>query len=371
MANPEYRRLSQLDPIETLTRDHRVPMFLADALAGYREAAAILALLERADLEELLFAADTAFDPAGTGMEAETVQAALAELATGSLFLRKSENGADILDAATFRASLGLSYADEAARRQLRSDLGARLNGFLHGLTLSNAADTEHDITVLPGVAASDDASPAMMRLVASLTKRADEAFAEGDNAGGMVAGEGLPTNGTIHANLIGKADGAVDLCYNNHASSGLSPALPTGFIYKRRIASLCTDAAANIHGFIQTGDVFTYKLAKADAANAAQAGSATTRTLTVPAGLKVEALLSVLTYGTTNGYTIFTDLDLGTITAAIGNLDVYNPANVSVSANLRVMTNTSRQISTSTSTLSGALWINTKGYVDTRGRLA
>lgn len=118
------------------------------------------------------------------------------------------------------------------------------------GLAPAHAADTDHDITFSPGTAL-DDTGAVVMRLAAALTKRADAEFGEGDEQGGMVSGESLPTSGTIHWWLIAKADGTTDICCNNHATSGISPTLPSGFDYKRRIASLMTDGSANIEAFL------------------------------------------------------------------------------------------------------------------------
>jgi len=123
--------------------------------------------------------------------------------------------------------------------------------GLMSGLVpSSNGGDADHDLDVTSGVAASDDASPALMRLTSSITKRLDATFAEGSGNGGMVSGESLPTSGTVHVWLIMKADGTVDVCASDNAASGVSPTLPSGFAHKRRVFSITTDASANIIGF-------------------------------------------------------------------------------------------------------------------------
>src|SRR5690606_17937042 len=128
-----------------------------------------------------------------------------------------------------------------------------------------------------------------------ALTKQADAEFDEGTAEGGMVASESLPTSGTVHVWLIMKADGTVDVCFNNHASSGLSPTLPTDFVYKRRIGSLRTDGSANIIAFTQVGDWFGFSTPVLDVDDGSSGTSAKPATLSTPGGLTVVALLNVL----------------------------------------------------------------------------
>lgn len=119
----------------------------------------------------------------------------------------------------------------------------------------NNGSDADHDIDIAAGAVVDD--TQATVITVAALTKQADATFAEGTNQGGFVTGESLPTSGTVHVWAIAKADGTADVCFNNNASSGLSPTLPAGFTLKRRIGSLLTDGSANIVAFLQTGRFF------------------------------------------------------------------------------------------------------------------
>lgn len=130
--------------------------------------------------------------------------------------------------------------------------------GYVSGLIFANSAgDLEHDLTISPGEASSDAATPMRMTLGSAFVKQLDAVFAEGTGNGGFVSGESLPTSGTVHGWLIGKADGTIDICFNNNAVSGLAPTLPTGFTHKRKIGSFTTDASANLDLFIQTGNYF------------------------------------------------------------------------------------------------------------------
>src|SRR5690606_28113753 len=102
---------------------------------------------------------------------------------------------------------------------------------------------------------------------------------------------------GTVHVWLIAKSDGTTDVCFSNNASSGLSPTLPTGFIYKRRIGSLRTDASANIRNFVQVGDEFILLVPVQDSTTASLANTAVTFSCTVPQGVRVTIVGTGYTY--------------------------------------------------------------------------
>ena len=124
--------------------------------------------------------------------------------------------------------------------------------GVLRGLTLSNniPIDLNHDIDIAPGAAMAGDGS-AVMELPATIRKRLDVAFSEGNGQGGMV-GSGLTANTTVFVHLIGKDDGTVDV-----ATTRALLSLPTGFTRQCYIGALRTDASSNIRRFKQTNNVF------------------------------------------------------------------------------------------------------------------
>lgn len=154
--------------------------------------------------------------------------------------------------------------------------------GYIYGLNMTNAADADHDITIATGEA-SDGTRAVVMKLTSALTKQFDATFAEGDAAGGMASGESIPTSGTLNIWLIAKADvTTVDVFGNNHATSGLSPSLPSGFIYKRYIGAWRTDSSANIRAGTWRGDTFTYNSDTADVSTALTPTQAAV-TLSVP----------------------------------------------------------------------------------------
>lgn len=277
-----------------------------------------------------------------------------------------------------------LSAADQAS---VRSALSAALKGHIFGLTVSNSSadsDTDHDLGLAAGEAASDDANPVLMALGSAIYKKMDATFAEGTGNGGMVSGESLPTSGTIHIWLIGKADGTTDVCANNHATSGLSPTLPSGFVYKRRIASLRTDASANIILFSQRGDEFLLNVSEEITPVVNPGTSAVSRTLAVPAGLQFMADLSVILANSAGGVAAaawISPLDISDqAVSETGPADVeavFTSTGIGggsriASARRLVRTNDMSQVRSKLSSTDGTttLRIRTHGWHDLRGRL-
>ena len=159
--------------------------------------------------------------------------------------------------------------------------------GSLSGLALaSNASDPDHDLDIGAGEC-RDDADGADIKLAAGLTKRFDAVFAPGSGNGGMVSGDALPSDGTVHIFAIAKADGTADVC----GTTSLAPTLPTGFVAKRRIASLITGAGANFARFNQRGDLFYFDSLHVDG-NTTAVRNIAALALTVPTGITVSPLL-------------------------------------------------------------------------------
>jgi hypothetical protein len=169
--------------------------------------------------------------------------------------------------------------------------------GYISKLNLSHGADTEHDIVVSAGFC-KDDTDIMDMYLQNNITKRFDAEWSVGDTNGGMASGEALPTSGTIHIWLIKRSDtGVVDVMANNHATTGLSPTLPSGYDYKRRIFSLRTNSSANIINGDQWGlgrnRIWMYDTYINDVTDTATGTSAKTVAISVPGGLAIKAIVN------------------------------------------------------------------------------
>lgn len=251
------------------------------------------------------------------------------------------------------------------------------LRSYLAGLTLSNnGSDATNDVDVAAGFAMSDDGTYAMT-LAASITKQLDAAWAVGTNAGGRATGAAI-ANSTYHVFLIARPDtGVVDVAFDTSVT-GANIATNTNAAYtkKRRIGSVVRTGAA-IKAFTQDGDYFVWTVAASDAAANNPGTSAVSRTLTVPVGLSVQALINAtLSSSGTNSGGLLTDLAITDVAPAAGGastpgiqLNALTTANAA--AALQIRTNTSGQIRSrvSFSDAGTTLSIFTIGYFDRRGR--
>lgn len=251
------------------------------------------------------------------------------------------------------------------------------LKGHLYGLTLSNnVTDATNDIDIAVGQASTDAASPTMMTLAATLTKRLDAAWAVGNNNGGLDTGS--IANTTYHVWLIQRSDtGVVDALFS---ASATSPAMPTNYDRKRRIGSIIRSSGAILQ-FSQYGNEFLLVSPVLDVSATNPGTSAVSRTLSVPTGVVVHVIFNggAVNTGTTNSTVLFSELaaadsgpsESGGALATGGLLRLSTGGLRSDSNRFTMRTNTSGQIR---SRLSGSdanitLYIATLGWVDERGR--
>jgi hypothetical protein len=269
--------------------------------------------------------------------------------------------------------------AENAARTSALLAVTPKYNplppGFLFGCTLSNAAaDAVNDITVAAGKVR--DATDATNIILASaITKKLDAAWAVGNDQGGLDTGSAA--NVTYHVWLIKRSDtGVVDALLSVSATA---PTMPASYDYKRRIGSILREAG-NIVQFRQVGDKF-WRDAPSGDVNATHPGiAAVTRTLKVPIGIAVDAMvIHSVTQGNAgdNSFGLLSSLaDANTTPSATVHDVVYvgNSDSSGDSVSREVTTNTSAQIR---SRLSGSIagstveTVTTLGWIDTRGRLA
>lgn len=246
--------------------------------------------------------------------------------------------------------------------------------GALSGMTLANnGTDATNDIDFAAGVCA--DSTGAEVITCSALTKRLDASWAAGTNQGGLDTGSIADT--TYHCFAIKKdSDGSGDFLFSTSATS---PTMPSGYTKFRRIGSIIRKSSA-ILAFSQSGDEFLLSAHQSDITANNPGTSAVLRTLTVPAGLKVQALVDIAAVDNTpanSTYVLVTSPDQADTAAAIdhANLAMANAGASVPSADggrFVIRTNTSRQIRTrhSDSTTDHYIYGSTAGWIDTRGRV-
>jgi hypothetical protein len=171
------------------------------------------------------------------------------------------------------------NLSDVADVTTSRENLHAALKGHVYGLTASrDGGDTDHDIAIAVGEAASDDVSaPLLMRLTSAIVKRIDAAWAVGTNQGGIDAGS--VANATwYYLWLIMRSDtGVVDVLFSTSSSA---PTMPTDYDHKRLIWAVKTNGSANILAFHQIGNRYLWETPVTDISGATDGTSVATRTL-------------------------------------------------------------------------------------------
>lgn len=246
----------------------------------------------------------------------------------------------------------------------------------ISGLALSNnGSDATNDIDIALGVAASDDAAYAdrvRISLTSALTKQLDATWAQGTNQGGRFSGVSL-SNTTYHVFLIrNDTTGTVDAGFDTSVTGANVPA---GWSKKRRIGSILRESAAIVL-FTQTGDLFMRTTPVLDVSDNDPTTGAQTRTLSVPLGVKVWALLNMtITSNAAQAWTYVSafeqadDAPSSTL-APLYSGPTLNGAN-NYGAQVGAHTNTSAQIRTRTATSDATvtLYMATLGWRDRRER--
>jgi hypothetical protein len=252
--------------------------------------------------------------------------------------------------------------------------------GHRYGLTLSNnVADATNDIDIAAG-SCRDSTNTVNMDLTA-MTKRLDANWAAGTNQGFRNSAAAI-TDTTYHIYAVSKALGAAPNYYA-HTSATIATVIAalqaeTGgadYLYARRIGSIIRVGGV-IKPFIQDDKTFTWLVPVVDVNDTNPGINPLTKTLTVPAGIRVQARISIVGSGSTGATcpaSIFVSDLIITATAptvSASTLYVYiNSAAVTqLGAISLVFTNTSGQVRMECEQ-SGAttnVVIQTHGWMDT-----
>jgi len=247
------------------------------------------------------------------------------------------------------------------------------LRGWLAGLTMSNDATSPNTvIDTSAGVATSDnDTSPIMMTLGA-FTKNANAAWAVGSGNGCLQSpATTLAASKWYHLYVITRTDTSVvdQFC----VPEGTTVTLPSDYTKSRRIGSFRTNDSSQILAFSQRGDEFLWNVAKNDANNSSVKTDMRVQVaLTVPPGIQVNALFIVEAGSATGtgGIYLTTPGDQPDNAPPSNISDLYtNAAGQWSSGRFNVRTDTSRQIGIRAVASITSYYINTVGWIDTRGK--
>ena len=245
-------------------------------------------------------------------------------------------------------------------------DLGVNPKGHIFGLGISNAADTEHDITIAVGTC-RDSTNVYDLILAAAITKQIDAAWAAGTNAGGLFSGA-VGANAFYYIFLIRKdSDGSIDAGFDTSVTAAN---IPAGYTAYRRIGALRSSAGSNILNGTYTGGLFTYYGFIVDRA---YAGLASTDriliTVTVPPNF-IGSFSFVMATSTGTGYGNIgptTDADnTPNSTDAAHHTNTTSPS--SFKSDIKV--DASSQIYIRASTSSYYIGIKALGWIDDRGKI-
>lgn len=243
------------------------------------------------------------------------------------------------------------------------------VNGYFNGGTLSTVGSSA---TMSISAWVGTDSTNAAYFTLAAIAKTTS-AWAVGTAQGGLDTGT-IANTRWYHFYAIRRPDtGVVDVVFSTNATS---PTLPASYTQFRYLGSALTNASAQWTKFVQNGDTVLWDAPVIDADIVNPGTASVSRTLTVPSGIVVNALLTVGGYNGTNNFAFaITPLSVADtsaqnpLTALLTGTPTDTGGNPGVSSwNFRYsacITDTSRQVRSKLS-VSGAadrLGIITRGW--------
>lgn len=301
-------------------------------------------------------------------------------ITSGQNFTAAANTRIEVLALTTTQFLLNVLKADGTAVAVAAATL-TPASGNIYGCTLSNGTDATNDINIASGVA-MDSTNAVLITIATMAGKQLDAGWAPGA-AAGMRNSAAAITNATYHIYAVAKADGTQDIYA--HTSTTVATVITAlqaesggaSYVYARRIGSIIR-ASATIVAFVQDGDYFQRNASVLDVDVTNPGTAAVTRTLSVPTGLNVLAVVTPYMFDTTpsGGVGYLSDLAISdqapsASAAPLGNFKMF-PAGDGTASQINIRTNTSAQIRSriSTSTANTVLRIATHGWFDNRGRV-
>jgi len=245
---------------------------------------------------------------------------------------------------------------------------------YLSGLTLSNDGTSPNTVIDVASGWAMDSGNAQPM-IIGAFTKSISGSFTAGSGNNGMESGTTFgPTGGTsagpwFHVHEIGGAGKATDIVIS---ASATSPTMPSGYTLHRRIGSIKSDGSSHIVLFTQSGDEFILSVTVLDV-NVTNLGTGTTaETLSVPVGVKVDALFRAnVSNASVNVQVLLQGGDETAGAAGTNGSSLIVPtAGGNAAGQFSLRTTTAAKINAVAAAASTTLQIFTYGWIDTRGRL-
>lgn len=363
MSDLVLRRIDQLVPFADASNEHLVAAML-DGVGGFLTLAQINALLVD-----------------GAPMALDTLAKIAAAIGSNPDY--HTEVNAALSKRVRFDAAQELTIPE---RQQAQENMGLRALSadFVQGLRISNnSSDPTNSIDIAAG-ATKRGALSVVNETV--MTKRLNAAWAPGTGNGGLDVDTKAP-GATYHMHsLVNDATGDFDCLFSLSATA---PTVSAGWSRVRRLGPVVVDGSGNIRPFVQSGGQNTRKYIWSGGGiadvNVTNPGiSAVTRTLTVPTGISVEAIIGVAG-GTNSGVTsanqprgiLITPLSMPDNAASSTNFSTYvfvfssgDTQNLQLGNTVLCMTNTSGQVRSriEQSAASTVLRMNTIGFIDEIG---
>lgn len=271
-----------------------------------------------------------------------------------------------------------------AAKKVLLQNIPGRLpRGYIDGCEISNGTDATNDINIAAGVC-RDSTNAVNMTVPALSGKQLDANWAAGGSAGMRNSAVGI-ANGTYHIYAVRTAASETADIYA-HTSTTVSTVLTalqaetggSSYVYARRIGSILRESGA-IVPVVQVGDEVRRKTRVRTIAATESGTSAVTRTLAVPTGIVVQAIVDVTgTRGSNGGSAVYLLTTAIEETNSTPSSSIFSTMISGTSSDgqhfggrLLVRTNTSGQIRTrrSNSASDSDDYIFDCGWIDLRGK--
>jgi hypothetical protein len=242
--------------------------------------------------------------------------------------------------------------------------------GQLAGLTMSTAGGSG-TMSIAAGQAA--DSTNTVLMFLGTAINKTTAAWTVGSGNGGLDTSS-IAASTWYHFHEIMRPDtGVVDVLFSLSATA---PTLPANYTYFRRIGSGLTNGSSQWVAFIQDGDYFQWLTPVRDVNVSTPGSSAVARTLTVPVGVNVIAVMNaLLTTATSDGLYLSdlatNDMAPSSSVAPLATVYAYDTAGTVETGQVEIRTNTSGQIRSRVGAggSGSGLIIATLGWKDRRGR--